>query len=110
MGHVIMQGMWVVIRTERKAEVIKALESAGFFALSEMPVLGRGKQRGIQVGGATYEELAKTMLFLVVPDEQCQKAVDIIMASAFTGHPGDGKIFVQEIRNAHTVRTGSTEL
>lgn len=105
-----MQAIWAVLRRERRVEVLKALETAGIFPVSEMPVLGRGLQRGIQVGAVAYEELAKLMLFLVVPEEQSQKVVDAILTSAHTGQPGDGKIFVQTVREAHTVRTGSAEL
>lgn len=104
------QAIWAVIRRERKVEVLKALESAGVFAITEMPVYGRGKQRGIQVGAVTYEELAKTLLFLVVPEEHRPTVVDAIIASAHTGQPGDGKIFVQAVREVHTVRTGNPEL
>lgn len=95
-----------IIRPEREEEVLKNLESAGLYAITKTPVLGRGRQRGIQVGAVNYDALAKLMLFLVVEEKDYSKAVEAIEAGANTGHPGDGKIFVQEVSEVYTIRTG----
>ncbi len=71
--------------------------------------LGRGRQRGIQVGSAVYGELAKLCLMLVVPDSTAPKAVEAILQAAKTGHPGDGRIFVSEMKESYTIRTGRSE-
>jgi nitrogen regulatory protein PII 1 len=39
-----------IIRPEKTGEVVESLEKAGFPAMTKLDVLGRGKQRGIQVG------------------------------------------------------------
>ena len=98
-----------IIRPEKEADVIRGLEQAGFAALTKWDVLGRGRQRGIQVGAATYGELAKLSLMLVVPDGDAPKAIEAILQSAKTGHPGDGRIFVGEIQQAYTIRTGKPD-
>ena len=98
-----------IIRPEKEAEVIRALEHAGLSALTKWDVLGRGRQRGIQVGAAVYGELSKLCLMMVVPDAEAPKAIEAVLVSAKTGHPGDGRIFVSEVKEAYTIRTGKAE-
>ena len=98
-----------MIRPEKEADVIQGLEQAGFSALTKWDVLGRGRQKGIQVGAAVYGELSKLCLLLVVQDGEVPKAVDAILASAKTGHPGDGRIFVSDVKEAYTIRTGKSD-
>lgn len=105
-----MKMIRAIVRPERVEEVAASLEKAGFVALTKLSVFGRGKQKGIQVGSAVYEDLAKTMLMLVVRDEEVQKAKDTIMSAARTGNYGDGKIFVSPVEEAYTIRTGDKGL
>lgn len=95
-----------IIRPEKEEEVIKALENVGFVALTKMDVFGRGKQMGIQMGEIRYDELPKTLLILVVNDRDAAKVSEVIAGSARTGNYGDGKIFVSEISEVYTIRTG----
>lgn len=95
-----------VIRPEREEAVMSRLEAAGLYAVTKMPVLGRGKQHGIQVGAVHYDLLSKLMLLLIVGDEEYPQAIAAIEQGAETGHPGDGKIFVQEVSESYTIRTG----
>ena len=101
-----MKMIRAVIRPEKEEEVIKSLDGAGFPSMTKMDVFGRGKQKGIQVGTAVYDELAKTMLMVVVEDSQLEKAVSAISLAAKTGNYGDGKIFVSAVESATTIRTG----
>ena len=98
-----------IIRPEKETEAIRALEQAGVSAMTKWDVLGRGRQRGIQVGAAVYEELSKLCLMLIVPDGDAPKVIEAILASAKTGHPGDGRIFVSEVKEAYTIRTGKAD-
>ena len=104
-----MKCIQTIIRPEKETEVIEALEKCGVSALTKWDVLGRGRQRGIQVGGAVYSELAKVCLMLMVEDDQVQQAVDAILKSARTGNPGDGRVFVSDVKSAYTIRTGRTD-
>ena len=46
---------------------------------------------------------------IVVSSEDWEiKVIDAVQKAAFTGDPGDGKIFSYEIRNAVRIRTGET--
>ena len=105
-----MKMIRAVIRPEKESDVLTALERSGFSALTKWEVLGRGKQRGIKIGSARYEELAKLMLMLLVEDEDLERAIDIIKISARTGNFGDGKIFVTPVEETITVRTGEKML
>ena len=98
-----------IVRPEKEADVIKGLEAARLSAMTKWDVLGCGRQRGVQVGAAVYEELSKLCLLLVVQDEEVPKAVEAILGSARTGHPGDGRIFVQDVSSAYTIRTGKAD-
>lgn len=42
----------------------------------------------------------------VVPDEKVDAVVDAIARAARTGNPGDGKIFVLDVQDAVSIRTG----
>lgn len=98
------------IRPEKEQEVVLALEGAGFPSLTKMPVFGRGKQKGLQVGPVHYDELPKMLVMMVVNDGDVEKVMAIIQEKAKTGFVGDGKIFVSPVENAYTVRTGEAGL
>lgn len=98
------------IRPEKEQEVVLALEGAGYPSLTKMPVFGRGKQKGLQVGPVHYDELPKTLVMMVVDDEDTDKVVQIIHDKARTGFVGDGKVFISPVESAYTVRTGEAVL
>lgn len=98
------------IRPEKEQEVVLALEGAGFPSLTKMPVFGRGKQKGLQVGPVHYDELPKTLIMMVVNDPDINRVVGIINDKARTGFVGDGKIFISPVDTAYTVRTGEAVL
>ena len=98
------------IRPEKEQEVVQALEGAGYGSLTKLPVFGRGKQKGLQVGPIYYDELPKTLLMLVVEDEAAKHAVEVIEDKARTGFIGDGKIFISPVEEAYTIRTGEVGL
>ncbi len=102
-----------IVRPEKSSVVMKALFESGFVAITKVPVVGRGKQRGLKVGDITYDELPKELLITVVKDEDKDFAVNTILESAKTGEKGafgDGKIFVCPIEEAYTISRGSKEL
>ncbi len=98
------------IRPEKEQEVVLALEGAGFPSLTKMPVFGRGKQKGLQVGPVHYDELPKTLVMTVIDDADVEKVIKVIEDKARSGFIGDGKIFVSPVDNAYTIRTGEAGL
>ena len=105
-----MKMIRAVIRPEAVDKVADSLETGGFTALTRIEVFGRGKQKGIKVGNVVYDSLPKTMLMLVVDDDNVERSVKIIEDSARTGNIGDGKIFVSSVDEAYTIRTGQRGL
>lgn len=100
-----MKMVRAIIRPEKESAVASALAKANFPALTKWDVLGRGKQQGVQVGGHLYDELAKSMVLIVVEDDQVESVLHTIREAAFTNYPGDGKIFVTPVETAYTIRT-----
>lgn len=105
-----MQMIRAIIRPEKVTDVVEALEKESFVSLTKSDVFGRGKQRGIHTAELQFNELPKTMLMLVVEDGDKDKVLDIIKTSAHTGKYGDGKIFVNPVESAYTIRTGVSGL
>ena len=95
-----------IVRPEREEQVVKTLEEAGIVSLTKMDVLGRGQQRGVQVGATFYDELPKVQLMIVVEDARVHTAIAAIEAGARTGQYGDGKIFISPVEATYTIRTG----
>jgi nitrogen regulatory protein PII 1 len=105
-----MKMIRAIIRPNKEEKIVENLEKDGFYSMTKMNVFGRGKQKGIRVGTVCYDELPKVMLMLVVEDEDVTKAVNVIQNSARTGNIGDGKIFVTDVSEVYTVRTGASGL
>jgi nitrogen regulatory protein PII 1 len=95
-----------IIRPDRDREVVRALEDIGVFALTKVQVTGRGRQGGVDAGRLRYQELAKVMLLVVVDDEQVDATVTAIAHAAYTGYPGDGRIFISDVEKSVRLRTG----
>lgn len=101
-----------IVRPEKVDDVLAALFTAGFTAVTKMDVYGRGRQRGMRVGDVTYDELPKELIFTVVPDEDKAYVIGTILRAARSGEKGahgDGKIFVSRVDEVYTIRTGACE-
>ena len=105
-----MQMIRAIVRPNKVTDVVEALEKDGFVSLTKSDVFGRGKQRGIHTAELQFDELPKTMLMLVVEDQDKDNVLEIIKTSAHTGKYGDGKIFVNPVESAYTIRTGESGL
>ncbi|WP_407355478.1 P-II family nitrogen regulator [Methanolobus sp. WCC5] len=105
-----MQMIRAIVRPDKVPDIVEALEKEGFVSLTKTDVFGRGKQRGIHTADIQFDELPKTMLMMVVDEENKSKVVDIIRDSAHTGKYGDGKIFVNPVESVYTIRTGECGL
>ena len=55
-----------IVRPEKKDEVLAELSTAGFNAATMVDVVGRGKQKGIKIGGMVYDEIPKTLILMVI--------------------------------------------
>jgi len=101
-----------IVRPEKADAVLSALMDAGFPAVTKIPVVGRGKQRGIKIGEVTYDEIPKEMLITVVKEADKDYVIKVVLETARTGTHGsygDGKIFVSPVEEVYTVSSGVKE-
>ena len=105
-----MQKIEAIIRPERLQDVQDALDELGVSGLNVTEVMGCGRQKGYteQYRGsrANISLLPKLKVESVVSADIVDKAVDAIVAAAYTGETGDGRVFVWEIQQAIRIRTG----
>lgn len=100
-----------IICKESKFETLKtALMNIGITGMTVSHVLGCGIQkgkleyyRGVQVEANL---LPKLQVDIVVSKVPVQSVIDTAKKVLYTGHIGDGKIFVYDVENAVKVRTG----
>jgi nitrogen regulatory protein PII 1 len=98
-----------IVRPDKKEVVLYELSNAGFNAATVLDVVGRGKQKGIKFGDIVYDEIPKSLIMLVIEDEDKDKVLDVILEHAKTGEKGafgDGKIFISSMDEVYTVSSG----
>lgn len=87
-----------------------ALGKIGVTGMTVMQVLGCGVQKGTLEYEVEENEdmelLPKQQINIVVPAELVSKVVEIVKQELYTGHIGDGKIFVYDVTKVIRVRTG----
>ena len=101
----------VIITRQSKFEELKtALGRIGVTGMTVTQVLGCGQQRGAPeyYRGAKLEMslLPKIKVEIVVSAVPVRKVIETAKAALWTGHIGDGKIFVFDVENVVKVRTG----
>ena len=74
----------------------KAIAKLGVTGMTVSQVMGCGVQKG-------------TMIMMVMEKDKLKKVLDVIKKELYTGHIGDGKIFVSEITNIIRIRTGEED-
>ena len=99
-----------IIRYERLQEVQDALDEIGVSGLNVTEVKGCGRQKGYtesyRGSRANISLLPKVKVESVVPTEVVDRVVDAIVAAAYTGETGDGRVFISNIEQAIRIRTG----
>ena len=107
-----MKKIEAYIKPFKLDEVKEALMEAGAGGMSVTEVKGFGRQRGHTelYRGSEYKVdfLPKIRVDVVVKDEDVERVVKAIIASARTGQIGDGKIFISNVEDAIRVRTGES--
>jgi len=105
-----MKKIEAIIRNERLQPVQDALDELGASGLNVTEIKGCGRQKGYteQYRGsrANISLLPKLKVESVVPDHVVDQVVEAIVAAAYTGEAGDGRIFVMPVEQAVRIRTG----
>ena len=104
-----MKKIEAIIRPHQ-LDAVRAALGDHITGMSILEMKGFGRQRGHSevYRGAEYkiDFVPKIRLEIVCKDEDTEKLIDIICASAKTGKIGDGKIFISNIQDVVRIRTG----
>lgn len=100
----------IIIGLDRFDDLRRALSKAGCRGVTAMQVLGCGTEKGTkeyEIGeNFDMELLPKMQVSVVVETARVNTIVDLAKHTLYTGHIGDGKIFVYELSRLVRVRTG----
>ncbi len=106
-----MKKIEAIIRKTKFDEVKEALLAADIEWFSYTTVRGIGKARQERIyRGVIYgtDIIERLMLTIVVREQNVDKTVEAILASARTGEVGDGRIFISDVDNTYSIRTGES--
>lgn len=104
-----MKEIKAYIREVKAEEVIHALEEGGVPGISAIEVKCMGGDLDLEKARFSIEYAEKfcstIKIEVVCRDEDVIRFVDIIRENGYTGHRGDGMIFVSDIEQAVKIRT-----
>ncbi len=104
-----MKKIEAVIRHFKLDEVKQALVDAGITGITVSEVKGYGRQHGHKemYRGTEYsvDFVPKTLIEVVVADDQLGAAIEAISTNARTGEVGDGKLTITDLFDAIRIRT-----
>jgi nitrogen regulatory protein P-II 1 len=107
-----MKYIVAIIQPDRVDEALQRLEEKEIHLVTVSTVMGRGRQKGIAEVYRSHKEagslLKKVKLEVAVNDAFVAPAIEAITGGARTGHIGDGKIFVMDLKECIRIRTGET--
>ena len=100
----------IITKEAKVAELTKEFGKFGITGMTVYDALGCG----VQLGPQEYEVekntqpqlLPKQIVMVVLPSKEVDAFLEFVEKSLYTGHIGDGKIFVTPVTNAVRVRTG----
>ena len=109
-GAVKMTKVSVICKQSKFEDLKEALAEIGVKGITVTQVLGCGVQkgkaeyyRGVPVD---FNLLPKTKVEVVVSAVPVEKVIETTKRALYTGHIGDGKIFVYDVEDVVKVRTG----
>lgn len=107
MSHIVR--IFASIRPHKLQEVKSALALLPISGLTVTDARGTGNNPEKLVNFLGQNMIVplpiRTIVEVVVPDDLQEEIVEAIQSAAFTGEPGDGKIFIEPIQNAIRIRT-----
>jgi len=105
-----MKKIEAIIRPSKLEEIKAALTNAGVNGMTVTNVMGCGFQKGYKevFRGTEYtiNLIYKIKIEIVLKDNSLEEIIKLFLDVAKTGDIGDGKIFVYDVQDAITIRTG----
>ncbi|WP_024865200.1 ammonium transporter [Butyrivibrio sp. FCS014] len=109
-----MHKVAIVCKLAKFDTLKKALNELGVTGMTMSQVMGCGVQKGSteKYRGATVDStlLPKVKVEVIVSKIPVQKVIDAAKKALYTGHIGDGKIFVYNVSRVVKVRTGEEDV
>ena len=99
-----MKEIKAIIKPSRLEEVIRSLRQ-----IKNLPAMTVSAANGLSAEQGTFDQVVKTKLEIMVPDDLVESVVRTIQNSAHTGLAGDGRIFVIPIEQTVKIRTGERD-
>jgi nitrogen regulatory protein PII len=99
-----MKEIKAIIKPSRLEEVIRALRQ-----IKDLPAMTVSAANGLSAEQGTFDQVVKTKLEIMVPDDLVESVVRTIQTAAHTGLAGDGRIFVIPIEQTVKIRTGERD-
>ena len=100
----------IIFKEERLYALKDAMRELGITGMTVTHVMGYGQQKGTPeyYRGVEMETnlLPKVQMSIVVSKVPVSSVVEIAKKILYTGHIGDGKIFISDVENVIKVRTG----
>ena len=111
-GRPKLTNVSIVTKQSKFTELNTALTAIGITGMTVTQVLGCGTQlgkteyyRGVEV---EMNLLPKIRIDIVVSKVPVKTVVDTAVKALYTGHIGDGKIFIYDVEDVVRIRTGQT--
>ncbi|MGE5472969.1 MAG: P-II family nitrogen regulator [Ignavibacteriales bacterium] len=105
-----MKKVEAIVRPSKLEDIKDALNKYGIHGMTVTPVTGCGFQKGYKevFRGTEYtiNLIQKVKIEIVLKDESLDNVIQILLEAGRTGEIGDGKIFICDIEDAITIRTG----
>ena len=104
-----MKKIEAIIRKSKYRQVKEALHDVGVNFFSYWDVTGLGNEKeGHVYRGVSYStsDIQRRYLSIVVNDDFAESTIKAILNSGATGEVGDGKVFVSDIIESYSIRTG----
>ena len=109
-----MHKVTIVCRLSKFDALKKALNQVGVTGMTMSQVMGSGIERGstTKYRGATVDStlIPKVKVEVIIGNIPVDEVIDAAKKTLYTGHIGDGKIFVYNVAKVVKVRTGEEDL
>ena len=108
-----MHRLSIICRMSKFDELKQALNELGVTGMTMTQVMGCGIQKGSseRYRGAVVDStlLPKVKVEVVVSKIPVESVIETAKKALYTGHIGDGKIFVYEVEKVVKIRTGEED-
>ncbi len=74
--------------------------------IKDLPAVTISTAHGVSVERGAHDQVMKTKLEIMVPDDRVEQLLAVIQKAARTGNAGDGRIFVLPVEETVKIRTG----